>query len=256
MSLNKLKSYRTAILERLQGSPIKLLTRIVEKITANKRSFYSVYGEDAIIMGLMDRYTMQTGQQLELSYIDIGAWRPIKGSNTYFLYRKGFAGTVIEPNPHFKRMWGSIRPRDKYLAIGCGIEESANLQIFHPSAASNTFSPDFAKEISHSQNYTITQTLTVPLRSLEEIVAEHVSRIKMPFLLDIDIEGMDYEVISSYNFPDGFRPIIILIEDKPPTGESTDSNLIQNYLKSQRYRLVARTVVTAVYIDESSNLVV
>ena len=256
MSLNKLKSYRTPILERLQASPVKLLTQIVEKVTANKRSFYSIYGEDAIIMGLMDRYTMQTGQQLELSYIDIGAWRPIKGSNTYFLYRKGFAGTVIEPNPHFKRMWGSTRPRDKYLAIGCGIEESANLQIFHPSAASNTFSADFAKEISDSQNHKVTQTLTVPLRSLKDIVTEHVSRIKMPFLLDIDIEGMDYEVISSYNFPDGFRPIVILIEDKPPRGDSTDSNLIQNYLMSQRYRLVARTIVTAVYIDENSTLIV
>jgi FkbM family methyltransferase len=256
MSLNKLTTYRTPILERLQGSPIKLVTQIVEKITANKRSFYSIYGEDAIIMGLMDRYTMQTGKQLELSYIDIGAWRPIKGSNTYFLYRKGFAGTVIEPNPHFKRMWSSIRPRDKYLAIGCGIEESANLQIFHPSAASNTFSTDFAKEISDSQNRKVTQTLTVPLRSLKDIVAEHVSRIKMPFLLDIDIEGMDYEVISSYDFPDGFRPIIILIEDKPPLGDSSDSQLIQNFLTSKRYKLIARTVVTAVYIDENSTLIV
>ena len=256
MSLNKLKSYRTPILERLQGSPIKLLTQIVEKITANKRNFYSIYGEDAIIMGLMDRYTMQTGQQLDLSYIDIGAWRPIKGSNTYFLYKIGFTGTVIEPNPHFKRMWSSIRPRDKYLAIGCGNEEYANLQIFHPSAASNTFSTVFAKEISDSQKHKVTQTVTVPLRSLEDIVTEHVGRINLPFLLDIDIEGMDYQVISSYDFPDGFRPIIILIEDKPPVGDSTDSNLIQNYLTSQRYRLVARTVVTAVYIDEDSTLVV
>jgi FkbM family methyltransferase len=204
----------------------------------------------------MDRYTMQTGKQLELSYIDIGAWRPIKGSNTYFLYRKGFAGTIIEPNPHFKRMWSSIRPRDEYLGIGCGIEEYANLQIFHPSAASNTFSTDFAKEISDSQNHKVTQTLTVPLKSLKDIVTEHVSRIKMPFLLDIDIEGMDYEVISSYDFPDGFRPIIILIEDKPPLGDSSDSLLIQNFLTSKRYKLIARTIVTAVYIDENSTLIV
>ncbi len=256
MSLDKLKSYRTPILERLQRSPIKLALKIVEKITANRRSFYSIYGEDAIIMGLLDRYTMQTGQQLELSYIDIGAWRPIKGSNTYFLYKNGFTGTVVEPNPHFKRMWSSIRPRDKYLAIGCGKEEYANLQIFHPSAASNTFSTVFAKEISDYQKHKVTQTVTVPLRSLKDIVTEHVARIKLPFLLDIDIEGMDYQVISSYDFPDGFRPIIILIEDKPPLGDSSDSLLIQKFLTSKRYKLIARTVVTAVYIDENSTLIV
>jgi hypothetical protein len=78
----------------------------------------------------------------------------------------------------------------------------------------------------------------------------------MPFLLDIDIEGMDYEVISSYDFPDGFRPVIILIEDKPPLGDSSDSLLIQNFLTSKSYKLIARTVVTAVYIDENSTLIV
>ena len=107
-----------------------------------------------------------------------------------------------------------------------------------------------------SQSHKVTLTLRVPLMSLKDIVTDHVLRNKLPFLLDIDIEGMDYEVISSYDFANGFRPIIILIEDKPPTGDSTASNLIQNYLMSQRYKLVARTVVTAVYIDESSDLVV
>jgi FkbM family methyltransferase len=254
MILDRFKGYRTPILERLQRSPFKILTQIVEKITANKRSFFSIYGEDAIIMGLMDRYTMETGKQLELSYIDIGAWRPIKGSNTYFLYKKGFSGTVIEPNPHFVRMWKAIRPKDRYFAIGCGIEKNAELRIFHPSAASNTFSAKFAREIIDSQPHQVTQTLMVPLRSLNEIITDHASTFKLPFLLDIDIEGMDFEVVSSYDFPVGFRPIIILIEDKPPVGESTDSLLIQNFLTTKRYKLVARTVVTAVYIDEFSQL--
>ena len=168
----------------------------------------------------------------------------------------GSTGTVVEPNPHFKRLWKAVRPRDNYLAFGCGLEKSADLQIFHPSAASNTFNTKFAKEINDSQAREVTQTLTVPLRSLKEIISDHVASSQLPFLLDVDIEGMDYEVVSSYDFPVGFRPIIILIEDKPPVGDSTDSLLIQNFLTSKRYKLIARTVVTAVYIDEVSNLVV
>ena len=73
-------------------------------------------------------------------------------------------------------------------------------------------------------------------------------------MLDIDIEGMDYEITSSHAFPSGFRPIIILIEDKPPTGVSQDLSLIETYLNSQNYKLIPRTVVTAVYVDEKSNL--
>lgn len=255
MIFKRLTPYRTPTLERLQTSRIKILSKLVEKITANKRSFYSIYGEDAIIMGIIDRHAMHTGKQIELSYIDIGAWRPIKGSNTYFLYKKGCAGTVVEPNPHFQRMWNAIRPRDTYLAIGCGLQQSANLQIFHPSAASNTMSEVFAEAISNSQSAKVTQSLTVPLRSLQEIITSHVANYNLPFLLDLDIEGMDYEVISSYNFPEGYRPIIILIEDKPPIGDSTDSLLIHNFMTSKNYKLIARTVMTAIYVDENSTLV-
>jgi FkbM family methyltransferase len=166
----------------------------------------------------------------------------------------GSTGTVVEPNPHFERMWKSVRPRDSYLAIGCGFGNSADLQIFHPSAASNTFSSSFAEEISATQSHKITNSITVSLKTLKEIISGHVANSDLPFLLDIDIEGMDYEVISSYDFPSGFRPIIILIEDKPPAGESQDASLIEDYLNSQNYKLVARTVVTAVYVDVDSNL--
>lgn len=253
-SFNKFKVHRTHLLELLQNTPFKLLTLFVENLTAHKRKFYSIYGEDAIIMGLMDRYAMQSGEKLHLSYIDIGAWRPIKGSNTYFLYAAGSTGTVVEPNPHFRRMWNAVRPRDNYLAIGCGLEKSADLQIFHPSAASNTFSSSFADEISATQAHKVTNSITVPLKTLEEIISGHVANSDLPFMLDIDIEGMDYEVISSYDFPSGLRPIIILIEDKPPAGDSQDASLIENYLNSQNYKLVARSVVTAIYVDEESNL--
>ena len=241
-------------MERLQASPFNLVTLFIERITAKKRTFYSIYGEDAIVMGLIDRYEMQSGKQLELSYIDIGAWRPIKGSNTYFLYRMGGSGTIVEPNPHFQRLWKAVRPRDNYLAVGCGFGKSADLLIFHPSAASNTFSTSFAQKISSAQPHKVTNSISVPMKTLKEIISIHLASSNLPFILDIDIEGLDYEVISSYDFPSGLRPILIMIEDKPPTGESQDANLIENFLIAQNYRIIARTIVTAVYIDNSSNL--
>lgn len=254
MNNKKFKAFRTHLLERLQRSPFKFIILVVENLTAHKRTFYSIYGEDALIIGLMDRYAMKSGKQLKLSYLDIGAWRPIKGSNTYFLYQMGFSGTVVEPNPHFQRMWNAVRPRDKYLSVGCGLEKSGNLQIFHSSAASNTFNSNFAKEISATQDYEITDSITVSLMSLKEIISVHRKNSELPFILDIDIEGMDYEVISSFDFPEGYRPIIILIEDKPPSGDSEETHLIAGFLAGHNYELVARTVVTAVYVDRYSEL--
>lgn len=151
-------------------------------------------------------------------------------------------------------MWSLIRPRDNFIAVGCGIEKTGNLQIFHPGAASNTFNLEFAKEITNQQAFQVTDSVSVPLSSLQEIIENHVANSTLPFLLDIDIEGMDYEILSSYNFPVGFRPKIILIEDKPPIGVSVHSLLIQNYLIARDYQPIARTIATAVYVDQNSDL--
>jgi len=32
-------------------------------------------------------------------YVDVGAYQPQSGSNTYKLYLKGWSGITIEPNP-------------------------------------------------------------------------------------------------------------------------------------------------------------
>jgi hypothetical protein len=137
--------------------------------------------------------------------LTLSTWRPITSSNAFFPYKIGYSGTGVEPHSYFESIRKSIRPRDGYLEIGLGLKESANLQIFHPSAASNTFSPTFAKEISATQAHKVTSSLTVPLESLKEIISEYVSKSDLPFMLDI--EGVDYEDISSCYSPSGFRPI-------------------------------------------------
>jgi FkbM family methyltransferase len=201
-------------------------------------------------MGLIDRYRMEFKQQLALSYIDIGAWRPVRGSNTFFLYKEGAHGTVVEPNPHLKMIWRATRPRDSYLPVGCGNQKFADLQIFHPSAASNTFSESFSHEITESQGYEVSQTLSIPLMTLQEIIESHLRETTQPFLLDIDVEGMDFEVLSSFDFPKGLRPIIILIEDMPSQIDMILNPRIDNYLTKHGYKLVARTIVTAIYFDQ------
>ena len=75
----------------------------------------------------MGEYAMQTHKQLELNFVDISAWWPIKGSNSFFLYKKGFPGAVVEQNPHFERTWKADGPRNRYLTVIFGIENPAKL---------------------------------------------------------------------------------------------------------------------------------
>jgi hypothetical protein len=217
-------------------------------------NYYSFYGEDAVIQGILDKYKFDNGEDFNLSYIDIGAWRPIKGSNTYFLYKKGIQGTVVEPNPYFKRLWDSVRPRDQYLQFGCSNSSKGNLQIFHSSAASNTMHIEFMKKISIEQQLKISNQLEVDCLTLKEIILLHQKLTTSPFLLDIDIEGLDFEVIKTFSFEKKLRPSLIMIEEWLDQNESINSSKIFKYLESKDYLLVGKTILTSIYIDKQSNL--
>jgi FkbM family methyltransferase len=201
------------------------------------------------LQGIIDRYKLLNKKSTTLSYIDLGAWRPIRGSNTYGLYRLGFSGTAVEPNLKIKKLWRIIRPRDKFLAVGCGSGKVGEFHVFDDLAASNTFDKNFAVQIETLQGQKVIRTLKVPLMTLEEIIDEHLKTFPKPFLLDIDIEGLDFEVISNFNFQVNKRPAIILIEDIDPTNKSPQRNRISNLLNSHGYNLAARTVATSLYID-------
>ena len=247
---SKLRKY----LETLQRLPSPLFVNLIERITTRKLRTYSSYGEDALIVGLLSRYSLEFGKTLTLSYIDIGAWRPISASNTYIFYKQGQSGTVVEPNPHFRRLWRSTRPRDNYLEVGCSSSERENLLIFHDSASSNTFDLDFAKEITDKQPFMIQKSLKVYCLPLSTIISKHVAFSTLPFMLDIDVEGKDLEVIKTHSFSDGLRPILILIEDTCSQFNSLSQSEINIYLLSHDYKLVGRAALTSIYVDARHEL--
>jgi hypothetical protein len=228
--------------------------QLLERVSSNSITSYSTYGEDCVIRGILDRYMLQFGEVLELSYVDIGGWRPVDGSNTYFLYRKGFHGTIVEPNPHFRQLWRSVRPKDYYLQVGCSSLEKEELLIFHDGAASNTFSSQFASQISSNQPFSIRRKLTVNCLPLSEIITIHLKHSPGAFLLDIDVEGRDYEVLLTHSFSKGQRPVLILIEDVAAGhGVISDSD-INTFLSSKDYSLISRTAITSIYVDKTDNL--
>jgi len=76
------------------------------------RKFYSQFGEDVILLNLM-------GSGIG-TYIDIGAGHPIRGSNTYALYRNGRSGILIDPILANVELARKRRPRDKALCALVG----------------------------------------------------------------------------------------------------------------------------------------
>jgi FkbM family methyltransferase len=225
------------------------MLKVIE--TGKGRGFrsYSNYGEDALLQGVFKRLEINP-KEGDWSYIDLGAWKPISDSNTYFLYRSGMHGTVVEPNSDLQILWQVCRPKDSYLNVACNVGDEQNTKFYKFGFAgqSSTLDPEFADAISRLNPDIVKNELEVPTWTLERIIAYHCESNSGRFILDIDIEGIDFKVMKSYNFAINQRPSIILIE----TFELTDGlklSEVEVFMIKNGYQKIGGSIITSCFID-------
>lgn len=162
---------------------------------------YSQFGEDAFIASLFRNKT-------DGYYIDVGAYHPHLYSNTYAFYKRGWRGVVIDPNPSMRTLFRVFRPRDTFINAGVGVGERRYHE--HADGAYNDFTPGTGTR----------------LRPLRDIV--HEQRIARIDLLDIDVEGMDLEVLQTHDW--SVAPAVVAVE-------SAAGSAAQAYLEEKGYEL-------------------
>lgn len=238
---------------RLSNSYFFWMAGFSERVYKKSNKSYSAHAEDLIIQGMLSRHLLVTGEQISFNYLDIGAWRPIRDSNTYKFYRNGIYGTVVEPNPKLKNLWKSIRPRDQYIESACSQKKIVRLYKFSDFAASNTLNLKFVEFIMKMQNLPKPSNIELTGMKLQEIIEIHLQQFPGKFILDIDIEGEDEDVILNHKFIDLARPLIILVEDHFKNG--VRKSKISNYLHKNDFNLIGRSVLTSFFIDAKSTLI-
>src|SRR3989344_5781411 len=72
---------------------------------------YSQNGEDIILVALF-------AKKKNGFYVDVGAHHPERYSNTHLLYKNGWWGVNIDPDPDAMRLFKKRRPRDRNLCVG------------------------------------------------------------------------------------------------------------------------------------------
>ena len=247
------RSKRSLLLEKVEKAGLGKAGALLMKLGSNPSKSFSAFGEDLLLEGILSRYKFLFNKEIELSYVDIGAWKPIRDSNTYGMYKRGITGTVVEPNPRLEKQWKLLRPRDSFLGIGVSANKQETLHIFHENASSNTFSLDFAETIEKIQGFTVSSSINVSCMTLKEILELHSNQYSQDFVLDIDVEGFDFDAIQTHDF-ESLRPMIILIEDFDNGGAGLNLSKINHYLQEKNYSLVARSAITSLYVDANHEI--
>ena len=214
---------------------IKFWSGVVKR---NKVETYSQEGEDIIVRKLFQY--CDSG-----FFVEVGAHHPTRYSNTYYLYKQGWRGIIIEPMPEMIQQFNKIRPRDINLGIGISDSEGEmTYYIFHEKAL-NTFSKELADE--RKKFCTFDYEVKVKLCRLDSILNNYRDQIPKIDLLSIDAEGFDLQVLKSNNW-DKYVPKVIMVEVIGVGIEEISTTRISKFLSGKGYKLVAKTLSTCIFI--------
>lgn len=194
----------------------------------------SQFGEDVIVGHLFS-------EQASGFYVDVGAFDPFNLSNTYNLYRRGWRGINIEPVPAQLARFNRHRPRDINLALSIG--EEIGTAEFVVNRGFSSFADTYVPSPDGDQGTRI----SVPVRPLGDVLAEHVPSGTRIDLLDVDCEGSDATVLQSNDW-ERFRPRVVLAErlDRSDSPEKDPFPI----LRSHGYELHCLLHLTGVFVAE------
>jgi len=200
---------------------------------------YSQNNEDVLLWRALGR--VEDG-----FYIDVGASDPVEHSVTRAFYDAGWRGINIEPLPAHIADFEAQRPRDVNLGVAAGSTDG-RLTLYDVPGVRGWASPEASVAEQHRAEGHALAKLSVPVRTLASICAEHVHG---PIhFLKIDVEGFEGEVLRGMDFA-RWRPWVLVIEATLPNSRETNHAAWEHLVTGQRYRYVWFDGLNRYYVAE------
>lgn len=203
---------------------------------------YGQDGEDLILNRMLDG-------QAQGFYVDVGAHHPVRFSNTYMFYRRGWRGINIDAMPGSMKRFEKVRPRD--INIECGVAGSAGKLMYHRfnEPALNTFD---AAEAAHKNKppYQLIDTVEVAVERLDALLARHLPTGQQIDFLSVDVEGKDEEVLRSNDWS-RFRPRFILAETLRTDMLGLGACPVVQFLRGVGYTPIGKAYNTSFFAREA-----
>ena len=202
---------------------------------------YGQDGEDLILNRLLDG-------QAQGFFVDVGAHHPVRFSNTYLFYKRGWRGINIDAMPGSMKKFDKVRPRDNN--IECGVAGSSGWLMYHRfnEPALNTFDAAEA-EYKNKPPYQLIDVVKVAVERLDTLLQKHLPAGQQIDFLSVDVEGKDEEVLHSNDWI-RFRPRFILAETLRTDILSLGECPVVQFLRDVGYKPVGKAYNTSFFARE------
>jgi FkbM family methyltransferase len=187
----------------------------------------------------------------ECDYIDLGANHPCHFSNTYYFYQAGARGILVEANPKLANELRFYRHRDivlnRFVSSKCG--QTMDFYVLNGDGLSTADYNVVQEFIKENPWLEVVDTVQVESISVNEIIA-HLGHA--PKILNIDVEGMEMEILKDIDF-ETVRPMIIIVEMIPYSKDlyvGARNGDILEFMDKAGYAEFAFTGINSIFIDK------
>jgi FkbM family methyltransferase len=158
----------------------------------------------------------------------------------------GWSGILLDPVSKNIDLASRQRPRDRCLRAICGSAGGeCDFWEYSPSELSTT-SPNRVQELSNS-GHTPIDRYSVQSITIKDLQISTTP--KDPFVLSIDVEGAEFDVLNGCDWESFLPAIVVLEQHSPPWLENSPSG---NLLISKGYELSDYAGLSSVYIHNQS----
>ena len=167
-------------------------------------------------------------------YVDVGAYHPIKGSLTYDLYKKEWSGMNIDLSQISIDLFKLSRSKD--INLKAAITDYDGKTFFYENSPIN-------QQNSLVEN-SDAKKIEIDCYKLNTVLQKY--EIKKIDYLNIDVEGNEFKVISTFDF-NKFNPILVSIEFNDYDFDNLINSKTHNLIIKNGYKFVAKFGVTCFY---------
>ena len=210
------------------------------RLPAGTQLSFAQNGEDLVLEDVFESLRVERP-----SYLDIGAYHPSIGSNTYLFYRRGARGVLVEPNVEMVKLLKAERRGDVVINAGIGLGDETEADYFMMNwPQRNTFDREEAETVVRDSagQVRLLKTIKMPLLNVNKVLDEHFGSRPLD-LFSIDVEGLDLGVLRTVDFT-RFRPLVICAEHSDRAG-------LYELLEGLNYELRGLTVPNSIFVDRN-----